>query len=237
MTYITQNAARRLTLASQVLNEPDPRALTLKLAGHLGLPITESKLATVTVADLKGIMTGEESLEPEQEPTLFKRAARHLWGSAADDAADPQLPALEPYLEGEMPGSLRVAVASSQGTELDGHFGSAPRFLIYQVGRDRIKLIDMRSTAEADQAEDKNMARCQLIRDCQILYVQSIGGPAAAKVVRAGVHPVKMPAGGAVLDSLARLQAVLEAPPPWLARMMGVDAQSLRAFSVTEEEA
>jgi predicted Fe-Mo cluster-binding NifX family protein len=55
-----------------------------------------------------------------------------------------------------MPGSLRVAVAANRGENLDGHFGSCDRFLIYQVGQDAIRLIDVRSTAEADAAEDKN---------------------------------------------------------------------------------
>ena len=48
---------------------------------------------------------------------------------------------------------LRIAVASTQGTTVDGHFGSAPRFLIYQVGLEAIRLVGVRSTVEADAAE------------------------------------------------------------------------------------
>ena len=92
----------------------------------------------------------------------------------------------------------------------------------------------MRPTRLADEAEDKNVARCELIRDCQIVYVQSIGGPAAAKVVRANVHPVKFPTPVPARDALARLQTTLNAPPPWLARVMGVEAKSLSRFAQEE---
>lgn len=129
-----------------------------------------------------------------------------------------------------------MAVAANSGEELDGHFGSAPRFLIYQVGREAMRLIDARPTLIADEADDKNVARSELINDCQLVYVQSIGGPAAAKVVRAGVHPVKIPAAGPARDALARLQSVLDAPPPWLAKILGVEAKSLVRFAEEEVE-
>ncbi|MDR2092197.1 MAG: dinitrogenase iron-molybdenum cofactor biosynthesis protein, partial [Azoarcus sp.] len=84
---------------------------------------------------------------------------------------------------------------------------------------------------DADEAEDKNAARAAIIADCQIVYLQSIGGPAAAKVVRAGVHPVKQARGGPARESLARLQDSLASPPPWLARVMGVPAASLVRYA------
>jgi hypothetical protein len=94
-----------------------------------------------------------------------------------------------------------------------------------------MKLIAVRGALEADREEDRNAARAALIDDCQIVYLQSIGGPAAAKVVRAGVHPVKQPRGGPAREILARLQESLAAPPPWLARVMGVPAASLAPYA------
>lgn len=234
MTTITKGAALRIALAAKALEEVDPRAFTIKLAEKLGLPITEDKLAAVTVAEIKLLLTGEETIEPEQSMASIKLAVRYLWGDNGDDA---DVPRPEPYSAGEMPGSLRVAVASNTADNLDGHFGSAPRFLVYQVGKTAIRLVGVRPTLIADEAEDKNVARSELIDDCQIVYVQSIGGPAAAKVVRAGVHPVKFPQPGPARNALARLQATLDAPPPWLARIMGVEAKSLAQFATEEEEA
>ena len=233
MSLITKPAALRIALAAKALPEVDMSGLVAKLGSQLGIPITEEKLATVTVADLKLMLSGEETVEPDVENASIKLAVRHLWGESGD-AAD--LPELDAYAEGDMPGSLRVAAASNSDQNLDGHFGSCPRFLVYQVGRNDIRLIDIRSTLITDDAEDKNVARAELIGDCQIVYVQSIGGPAAAKAVRANVHPVKIPEGGQASAVLQRLQAVLDAPPPWLAKILGVEAKSLKKYASVEED-
>ena len=230
---ITKTAALRIAMATRVLSEVNTAALVAKLGEHLGLPVTEEKLSKVTVADLKLILSGEETVEPDVDSATIKLAVRRLWGESGDAE---KLPPMDAYSEGEMHGSLRVAVASNTEENLDGHFGSCPRFLIYQVGRDSIRLIDARSTLITDDAEDKNAARAKLIDDCQIVYVQSIGGPAAAKAVRADIHPVKVPEGGKARVTLQRLQAVLDAPPPWLAKILGVEAKSLSRYSQAEEE-
>jgi nitrogen fixation protein NifX len=230
---ITKTAALRIAMATRVLSEVNTAALVAKLGDHLGLPVTEEKLSKVTVADLKLILSGEETVEPDVDSATIKLAVRHLWGESGDLE---DLPPMDAYAEGEMPGSLRVAVASNTEENLDGHFGSCPRFLIYQVGPDSIRLIDARSTLITDDAEDKNAARAKLIDDCQIVYVQSIGGPAVAKVVRANIHPVKVAEGGQARFTLQRLQAVLDAPPPWLAKILGVEAKSLSKYSQAEEE-
>ena len=232
-TVITKAAALRIAQAARVLADVNAGAFAAKLGDNLGLPITEEKLAKVTVADLKLILSGEETIEPDVDSASIKLAVRHLWGHNAEAE---NLPQPMPFSEGDMPGSLRVAVASNTEENLDGHFGSCPRFLIYQVGRNEIRLTGIRSTSLTDEAEDKNVARANLIKDCQIVYVQSIGGPAAAKAVRANIHPVKAPEGGKASIALQRLQAVLDAPPPWLARILGVEAKSLGRFSEAEEE-
>lgn len=232
-TVITKTAALRIAQAARALADVNAGAFAAKLGDNLGLPITEEKLAKVTVADLKLILSGEETVEPDVDSASIKLAVRYLWGEAGD--AD-NLPPMDAYVDGEMPGSLRVAVASNTEENLDGHFGSCPRFLIYQVGRNDMRLIDARSTLIAEDAEDKNVARAEIISDCQIVYVQSIGGPAAAKAVRANIHPVKVPDGGKARITLQRLQAVLDAPPPWLAKILGVEAKSLSRFNSAEDD-
>jgi len=232
-TVITKPAALRIALAARTLSEVNMSGLVAKLGEHLGLPITEEKLAKVTVADLKLMLSGEETVEPDVDGASIKLAVRHLWGETGDAE---NLPVLDSYCESDMPGSLRVAIASNTEENLDGHFGSCPRFLIYQVGSQELRLIDVRSTLITDEAEDKNVARAELIHDCQIVYVQSIGGPAAAKAVRANIHPVKIPDGGQARVVLKQLQSVLNAPPPWLAKILGVEAKSLSRFAEAEED-
>ncbi|UCV09559.1 dinitrogenase iron-molybdenum cofactor biosynthesis protein [Dechloromonas denitrificans] len=226
----SREAALRIALAARALNGLDVRALVGALIAKLESPLTEAKLAALTVEDLRLILAGdfaEQGCHVGVDGEVLKEAVRLLWGQGV---ANSDFPAVDAYQEGEMPGSLRVAVAANRGENLDGHFGSCERFLIYQVGRDLIKLIAVRSTVEADTAEDKNAARSALINDCQIVYIQSIGGPAAAKAVRAGVHPVKKPGGGKAREVLVELQGRLASPPPWLAQIMGVPSASLARF-------
>ncbi|WP_256091420.1 NifB/NifX family molybdenum-iron cluster-binding protein [Candidatus Thiosymbion oneisti] len=52
------------------------------------------------------------------------------------------------------------------------------------------------------QAGDKTADRVRLIRDCQLLYVASIGGPAAAQVVKANNHRIKDTQGGPVRERI-----------------------------------
>jgi nitrogen fixation protein NifX len=229
----SREAALRIALAARALNGLDVRALVGALIEKLAAPLTETKLGTLTVEDLRVILAGdfaEQGCHVGVEAESLKEAIRLLWGQGVDHS---DFPTIEAYAEGDMPGSLRVAVAANRGENLDGHFGSCERFLIYQVSPTEIRLIAVRSTVEADAAEDKNAARSALIGDSQIVYVQSIGGPAAAKVVRAGVHPVKKPAGGNAREALLELQQRLSSPPPWLAQIMGVPSASLARF---EEE-
>lgn len=226
----SREAALRIALAARALNGLDVRALVGALVEKLESPLTETKLGTLTVEDLRVILAGdfaEQGCHVGVDGESLKEAVRLLWGQGVENN---DFPAVDAYNEGEMPGSLRVAFAANRGENLDGHFGSCERFLIYQVGADAIKLIGIRTTVEADAAEDKNSARSALINDCQIVYVQSIGGPAAAKVVRAGVHPIKKPSGGKAREVMVELQGRLASPPPWLAQIMGVPAASLARF-------
>ncbi|MBL8437085.1 MAG: dinitrogenase iron-molybdenum cofactor biosynthesis protein [Zoogloeaceae bacterium] len=227
---MTREVALRIALAAKTI-ETDPRAFAGLLAERVGLPITTDKLAGVTVTDLKQWMA-DDDIAAVDVPA-FKEGVRILWGELEADG----LPKVESYAEGDMPGSLRVAIASNNSDQVDGHYGSCTRFLVYQVSKDDLRLIDVRSTAACDEAEDKNAARAQLIGDCHVVYVQSIGGPAAAKVIRAGVHPVKWPAAGSADTALGKLQESIATPPPWLARIMGVEPASLARFAEEEADA
>lgn len=227
---LTREIALRLALAVREIPELDLRGFIGVVSERLGLPLTADKLGGVTVADLNLWLAGEDG-KTTVDKEAIKRAVRFLWGEGVDDG----LPKPQPYADGDLPNSLRVAMASNHGELADGHFGSCQRFLIYQVSTTDSRLVAVRGTAEADAEEDKNVARSALISDCQLVYVQSIGGPAAAKVVRAGVHPVKWPAGGPVTNALAKLQTAMLAPPPWLARVMGVEPASLARFAEDTE--
>lgn len=233
-TGMTREVALRIALAAKVLPGVDVRRLIKVLSERLGdAKLTEAKLKKVTVTHLKtglGSLDGEEDGEDAAIGMEYlKLAVRYLWG---EEDIEEQLPELHPYTEGDMPNSIRVAVASNGAEALDGHFGSCPRFLIYQMNVDELRLVDIRSAEGAEASDDRNAFRANLAKDCHVMYVQSIGGPAAAKVVRAGIYPMKVPEGGKAPDVLKALQSVMaDSPPPWLAKILGVPAQQRTRFA------
>ena len=213
---IGRHTALRIALAARCLPGVDIAAFARALGEHLGVPLTDNKLATVRIADLKALLQGDEIIDPDFAKADLKQAVRYLWGQDLDPDA--------PQPDTDLPQDsrlLRVAVASNTAERIDGHFGSCQRFLIYWVSVDSIALAEVRSTAACDEAEDRNAARAELISDCHLVYIQSIGAPAAAKLVRVGVHPVKQPDSGEAREVLSRLHDIVDRPPPWLAKLFG----------------
>jgi nitrogen fixation protein NifX len=95
------------------------------------------------------------------------------------------------------------------------------------VSADDARLIDSRNTdsPEGLDSDDKNRYRAELIHDCKVIYMASVGGPAAAKIVKLGIHPMKLSSVESIADIIAQLQTVIAGtPPPWLAKAMGIDA-------------
>lgn len=229
---ISRDIALRIALAARALPDTNIARLLTVLEDAIGLPPTSGKLATLTVKALKSAAAGEFS---DIDSDAIKTALGILKSSNGHFTSAETLP-VEAYTTGDMPDSIRVACASNKGEELDGHFGSCSRFLIYQVSASEIRLIAARHTEAAEAEEDKNSFRTKLIDDCHVLFVASIGGPAAAKVVKAGIHPIKHTSGGQARASLAALQKVInDAPPPWLAKAMGHSDESRIRFERTAE--
>jgi nitrogen fixation protein NifX len=226
MSLLSKDVALRIALASRALPGVDVQRLVRLLHDRLGTPLNEESLSRITVTDLKtglGSADGEEDGEDLGAGLAnLKGAVQILWGVASEEP----LPPLEPGLSGV--GVVRVAVASNSEEGLNGHFGTCLRFLVYDLSATECRLVDIRSAAGCDLTEDKNAARADLIADCQVLFVVGIGGPAAAKVIRRSVYPIKRE-GGAAREVLGELQDTFHrSPPPWLAKLLGVDARRVR---------
>lgn len=233
---LSPEVALRIGLAARALPDTDPKRLMTVLLDAVGLPITPTKLGRLKVAKLKAAAEGEFA---DIETEHLKAALSLLKGIGVQtEQVETPLPDTQPYQDGDMPGSIRVACASNHDARIDGHFGSCARFLIYQVSDSESRLIEIRSAGRAPEEEDKNAWRADLIKDCQLLYTVSIGGPAAAKVVRAGLHPVKLPNGGEAPELMDALTGVIgNNPPPWLAKVMGYKAEERVRFTTEAEEA
>ncbi|OOZ36849.1 dinitrogenase iron-molybdenum cofactor biosynthesis protein [Solemya velesiana gill symbiont] len=232
-TPISNEIALRIGLAARELPDTDAARLLRVLADAVGLPPTEKKLSGLTVKAFKAAQDGEFA---DADSVALKSALGYLKGENTLQA-EP-LPEIESYSEGDMPGSIRVACASNKSEMLDGHFGSCKRFLIYQVSESENRLVEIREIDDAEAEGDKNGYRASLIADCQVLFVASIGGPAAAKVVRAGAHPIKKPQMGEARDEILKLQRVIGSKaPPWLAKVMGQSPEERIRFEQEEATA
>jgi nitrogen fixation protein NifX len=227
---ISDEVAFRIALAAKALPDVSVGDLIEALQDNFDDEITEESLSKITITKLKRAFGNIYEVDSEGEGedadntdiTVFKEAVRILWGETETDPQEESLN-IEPYQEGDMPNSIRIAVASNTGEQLDGHFGSCNRYLIYQLSPDQIKLIDVRCAVDANLFEDKNKFRVDLIRDCAVLYIVSVGGPAAAKIIQANIYPIKVEKGGSASEILANLQrAIVTSPPPWLAKILGV---------------
>lgn len=127
---------------------------------------------------------------------------------------------------------IRVAFATSDGTTVDQHFARCPWFDIYDLSTERAVLIGSRTADQGPSTPDNQdlgadgrvIHRVNLLRDCAILYITSIGGAAAARVVNARIHPLKVPEGTPIAELNERLRQVLStSPPPWLRKILEAD--------------
>lgn len=235
MSQLSRELALRIALAARVLPGVDVPKLLSILHDKVGSPLDDEKLKAITVTNLK---TGIGSLDGEEDGEdigigleNIKLAVRYLWG---EEEGDEDIPEIQSYKDGDIPESIRVAIASNTGALLNGHFGSCIRFLVYQLSKEECRLIDIRSTIEADNADDRNLFRVQLINDCQVLFVQSIGGPAAAKVIRADIYPIKVPDVIDAVEKLTEFQQVFDAAPPWMAKALGRSPEERKRFALHE---
>lgn len=228
---LSDEVALRIGLAARILPDISAGDLIEALQRQLGDKIDEEGLSRITVTQLKaafgqsGDLDGDEENERDmrsKDMAEFKEAVRILWGELRPE---DNVPTPQPFRPGDMPGSVRVGFASNDGEELNGHFGSAERYLVYQVSADEIRLIGVRSAALAERSEDKNTFRVGIVSDCRILYVVHVGGPAAAKVIKADIHLIQVPEGGQAREILQKLQQVIaSSPPPWLKKALAASA-------------
>jgi len=138
---------------------------------------------------------------------------------------------------------LRIAIATQDMKSLNAHFGSAKRFAVYDVTPATTHFVEAvsfddvteESGSHKTDGDDKIGPKVAAIAGCNLLFVLAIGGPAAAKVVGARIHPVKLSAPEPIEDILRKVQTMMSGnPPPWLRKAMG--STQTRSMSHLDEE-
>lgn len=124
---------------------------------------------------------------------------------------------------------MRIAVATQDRQRVDAHFNGARTFMFYDVGPEghtfleAIQFDDVsdESGVHREDGEDRLTIKINALEGASLLFCRAIGGPAAARVVRARVHPIKLPTDEAISDVIARISTMLKGnPPPWLRKAM-----------------
>lgn len=118
---------------------------------------------------------------------------------------------------------LRVAIASRDGRSLDAHFGAAERLMVYEVTRRSSRCVQVIACGDEDSAaeDDKIGRRIEALAGCHVLFALAIGPPAAARIIRANIHPVKVEQPEPIAAVLTRARRLVEGDPPrWLRKIL-----------------
>ncbi len=126
-------------------------------------------------------------------------------------------------------GAVRVAIATSDMKGLNAHFGSARRFAVYDVTKEGWSFVEALAFDDVTEesgnhktdGDDRITPKIAALTGCHLLFCLAIGGPSAAKVVSARIHPIKVQAPTPIDEVLERTRTMLDGtPPPWLRKVL-----------------
>ena len=137
---------------------------------------------------------------------------------------------------------IRVAVATNDLKEVNAHFGSAKKFAVFAVTPEDTRFVDafafdMTSDESGKHVTDGDRLgpKVEALAGCNLLFCLAIGGPAAARVVGAKVHPIKLEKPESIASVLARVQSMMTGnAPPWLRKVFM--ANQTRSMDFLDEE-
>jgi nitrogen fixation protein NifX len=121
--------------------------------------------------------------------------------------------------------AMKVAFATKDLETVNAHFGGALEFAVYNVSADGFSMSGVVKTDTSDlQGDAKTDYKVKALEGMNIMYCESIGGTAAAKVIRAGINPMKVNEPRRIEDVLKELVEMINGnPPPWVKRIMNIE--------------
>ncbi len=124
-----------------------------------------------------------------------------------------------------MENAMKVAFASKDMESINAHFGGAKEFVVYNVAKDGFELSGVVKTDTSTMTgDDKTDFKVKALKGISIMYCESIGGTAAAKVIRAGINPMKVQEPRKIEAVLGELVTMInDNPPPWIKRIMNIE--------------
>ena len=144
---------------------------------------------------------------------------------------------------------MKVAFATTDGKQVDEHFGRAGTFAIYEIMATGHRFVEARKFAEGtDMAvvdtkdmgslhDDAVQNKVDRLADCTLIYLTEIGGPAAARLVKRGIMPMKVKESVSIESALNQLMVkIKQSPPPWLKKAMLNNKQTAGGIQQTGKE-
>ncbi|NJL89991.1 MAG: nitrogen fixation protein NifX [Coleofasciculaceae cyanobacterium SM2_1_6] len=120
---------------------------------------------------------------------------------------------------------MKIAFTTSDNIHIDAHFGSAKKIDVYEVDQASysfVTTLKFDGELKEDGNEDKLLPKIEALRDCTIVYVSTIGGTAAARLIKHKITPIKAQSEEQeITDVLTKLVQTLNGnPPPWLRKAL-----------------
>jgi nitrogen fixation protein NifX len=135
---------------------------------------------------------------------------------------------------------MKIAFATQDQQRVDAHFGWAKFLAVYELdaeGHCHVQTFPFGEDLAEDGNEDKLAPKLAAIADCAIVYVAAIGGSAAARVVAAKIHPIKVTQPEPIAELLDKMQEVLKGtPPPWLRKALMKGQERAADFEEEDNE-
>jgi len=123
---------------------------------------------------------------------------------------------------------MKVAFATTDGINVDEHFGRAGMFAVYELTHENYSFLELRKFETRGLGElhdDRVQSKVDKLADCKIIYLTEIGGPSAARLIKKGIMPVKVKESVTIEDSMKRLlDTVKGTPPPWLKKALNMNS-------------
>lgn len=215
MTQAIQDTlALRLGMAAKAVPQLSLQLFVQNLVKELGDPLNEKKLRSLSPKKFYQFLT---EMNSDIERGQSNQALAILTSESVSAMQAPTISETAP-LTGPV---LKIAVTSNNEELIDGHFGSCLRILIYEANADSFRLTEVREVETQESGMNRTDYLADLIRDCQILATLSIGGPAAAKVTNADVHPIKQASPAPASEFMERICTMLSStPPPWIKKIL-----------------
>lgn len=120
---------------------------------------------------------------------------------------------------------MKIAFTTSDRVHINAHFGWAKKIDVYEVSPEGYKFLETLTfdgDLKEDGNEDKLLPKIEALYDCTIVYVSSIGGSAAARLIKKKITPIKARSEEEqIAEVLNKLVETLKGnPPPWLRKAL-----------------